>query len=304
MSDRKQSDRDRLDTRGLLDRYRVTSGKDFDLDRFASDDKPDFVHGKHEAETILEQGTARMAELQELLYANATWSLLVVIQAMDAAGKDSTIKHVMTGVNPQGVAVTSFKAPGPHELAHDFLWRVHQAVPARGMIGIFNRSHYEEVLVTRVHPEFLETAKLPAALIDGEDVWHQRIADIAAFEAYLGRQGVRVVKFFLNVGLDEQKERFLARLDEPDKTWKFSAADIEERERWPAYRKAYQAAIAGTATNEAPWYIVPADRKWFMRLVVAEAIVVALEGLNLTSPTVSDDDHAKLQKARERLAEN
>ena len=294
-------ERDRLDRRALLDRYRVTSGANFRLDGFASDDKPEVVPGKHKAEAILEQGTARLAELQELLYANASWSLLVVFQAMDAAGKDSTIKHVMTGINPQGVVVTSFKRPGPTELAHDFLWRAHNAVPARGMIGIFNRSHYEDVLVSRVHPDLLAATGLPEDLRDGDPLWRHRIDDIAAFESYLGRQGVRVLKFFLDVGLDEQKKRFLARLDDPRKTWKFEAADIEERRHWPAYREAYQAAIARTASKDAPWFIVPADRKWFMRLIVAEAIVATLEDLDLASPRVSEGERAKLDAARRHL---
>ena len=286
----------------LLDRYRVTSGHGFDLERFASNDLPDDIPAKHKAKGVLEAGIARLAELQELLYANANWSLLIVFQAMDAGGKDSTIKHVMSGINPQGVAVTSFKAPGPHELAHDFLWRVHRSAPARGMIGVFNRSHYEEVLVTRVHQEFLESAHLPPALRASETLWDDRIADIAAFEAYLGRQGTRIVKFFLNVGRDEQRERFLARIDDPAKHWKFDAADMRERALWPRYREAYQRAIAGTATAAAPWYVVPADRKWYTRLVVAEAIIEALESLDLTQPEASDSDAKERAKARRELA--
>ncbi len=301
MSSGKDARRDAGRMRDLLERYRVTSGDGFALGRFASDDLPEHAPDKHEAQAILQEGIARMAALQELLYANASYALLVVIQAMDAAGKDSTIKHVMTGINPQGVAVTSFKAPGPHELAHDFLWRVHKAVPARGMIGIFNRSHYEDVLVARVHPDMLETARLPAALVEAGDFWTRRIADIANFESYLARQGVIVLKFFLNVGLQEQKSRFLDRLDEPDKTWKFSIADIQERDHWPAYRQAYQAAIAGTATQAAPWYVVPADRKWFTRLVVAEAIITMLEDLKLESPKITDEERGKLAAARSTL---
>ena len=301
MSSGKDARRDAGRMRDLLERYRVTSGDGFALGRFASDDLPEHAPDKHEAQAILQEGIARMAALQELLYANASYALLVVIQAMDAAGKDSTIKHVMTGINPQGVAVTSFKAPGPHELAHDFLWRVHKAVPARGMIGIFNRSHYEDVLVARVHPDMLETARLPAPLVEAGDFWTRRIADIANFESYLARQGVIVLKFFLNVGLQEQKSRFLDRLDEPDKTWKFSTADIQERDHWPAYRQAYQAAIAGTATQAAPWYVVPADRKWFTRLVVAEAIITMLEDLKLESPKITDEERGKLVAARRTL---
>ena len=294
-------ERDAKQMRALLDRYRVTASEGFDLDGFASDDLPDDMPGKHEAKTLLAQGTERLAELQELLYANGTWSILVVLQAMDAGGKDSTIKHVMSGVNPQGVTVTSFKAPGPHELAHGFLWRVGRAVPRRGMIGIFNRSHYEDVLVARVHADRLEGTGLPPELIGSAQFWDDRIADIAAFEHYLARQGTKIVKVFLNVGRDEQKERFLARLDTPEKTWKFAAADLSERARWPDYRAAYQAAIAGTASGATPWYVVPADRKWFARLIVAEAVIEVLESLDLNPPAVAEDAEADLAAARERL---
>ena len=287
--------------RRMLERYRITSGIGLDLDGFASDDLPDNMPDKTEAKAVLDHGIARLAALQEQLYANATWSLLVVIQAMDAGGKDSTIKHVMSGLNPQGVSVTSFKAPGPHELAHGFLWRVGHAVPARGMIGIFNRSHYEDVLVSRVHPELLIAAKLPATLAGGDRFWADRIADITAFESYLSRQGTKIVKIFLNLGLDEQKKRLLARLDEPDKTWKFDPADLRERALWPRYRHAYQAAIAGTATEAAPWYIVPADRKWYARLVVAEAMITALDSLQLTTPQNTLDQREQLAVAREAL---
>jgi PPK2 family polyphosphate:nucleotide phosphotransferase len=301
MSGEETMERDAEAMREVLARYRVTSGNGFDLEARATDDLPDGLPGKHEAKGLLEQGTKRLAELQELLYANHTWSLLVVLQAMDAGGKDSTIEHVMSGVNPQGVNVTPFKAPGPHELAHGFLWRVGRVVPARGMIGIFNRSHYEDVLVSRVHDDTLDGTGLPAELIGGKHFWDHRLEDIAAFERYLERQGTRVIKIFLNVGRDEQKARFLKRLDEPEKTWKFSAADLAERARWPDYRAAYQAAIAGTATKSAPWYVVPADRKWFARLVVAEAMIAALEELDLKPPVVAKDDAAKLAKARKQL---
>lgn len=301
MSGSKDAEKERDLIRALLERYRVTSGDGFDLARHPTDDLPEDGPDKHEAKAILQQSTKRLAALQELLYANATCSVLVVIQAMDAGGKDSTIKHVMTGINPQGVVVTSFKAPGPHELAHDFLWRVHKAMPARGMIGIFNRSHYEEVLITRVHPKLLDAARMPPGLVEADDFWANRIADIAAFEAYLARQGTLVLKFFLNVGRDEQKRRFLDRLDDPDKTWKFSHADIAEREHRDAYSRAYQAAIAGTATKTAPWYVVPADRKWFTHLVVAEAIIAALDGLALDRPTLSEQERAELDGARRAL---
>ena len=293
--------RDAKAMRKVLARYRVTSGDGFDLDAFATDDRPDGLPGKHEAKALLKQGTRRLAELQELLYANGTWSLLVVLQAMDAAGKDSTIAHVMSGVNPQGVAVTSFKAPGPHELAHGFLWRVGRAVPARGMIGIFNRSHYEDVLVARVHDDRLAGTGLPAALVGGRHFWDHRLEDIGGFERYLARQGTRIVKVFLNVGRDAQKARFLKRLNTPEKTWKFSAADLAERALWPKYRAAYQAAIAATATKPAPWYVVPADRKWVARLIVAEAMIAALEDLELQPPKVAKEDAEKLADARRTL---
>ena len=287
--------------REALDRYRVTSGKHFDLDDHEPDDLPKSVPAKHDAKDLLDDGIERMAALQELLYANQSWSLLVVFQAMDAAGKDSTIKHVMSGVNPQGVRVSSFKAPSARDLGHDFLWRVHRELPSRGTIGIFNRSHYEDVLITRVHDGLVRDSGLPRGLATADELWRDRITDIAAFEAYLGRQGTRIVKFFLNVSEDEQKKRFLARLETPDKTWKFSSADLAERQLWPKYRKAYQAAIAGTATAAAPWHVIPADRKWYMRLMVAEAIVQALESLDLKSPKVPDDERQALRAAREKL---
>ena len=287
--------------RDALDRYRVTSGKGFDLDVHAPDDLPSGMPDKHDAKRWLAERTERLSALQELLYSNQSWSLLVIFQAMDAAGKDSTIKHVMSGVNPQGVRVTSFKVPGPVELGHDFLWRVHRELPSRGSIGIFNRSHYEDVLVARVHKDLVGESGLPRGLATSDDLWRERIADIAAFEAYLGRQGTRVVKFFLDVSPKEQKKRFLARLETPEKTWKFSAADLRERQHWARYRKAYEAAIGGTATAKAPWYVVPADRKWYMRLVVAEAIIQSLESLDLKPPKVLDDARRDLEIAREEL---
>ena len=250
---------------------------------------------------LLQEGIARLAEQQELLYAGATWSLLIVFQAMDAGGKDSTIKHVMSGINPQGVAVTSFKAPGPEERAHDFLWRVSGALPARGMIGIFNRSHYEEVLVTRVHPDLLDTQALPASLRGGPTFWERRLEDIAGFERHLTRQGTVVLKFFLNVSQDEQKRRLMARLDDPAKHWKFDAADLRERERWGDYMDAYGHAIAATASPEAPWFVVPADQKWFTRLVVVTAINEALAKLELHAIRLPQDMANELAAARERL---
>lgn len=292
---------DRKAMRHLLDRFRVTSGKHLKLKSFDTRNPvPDLIDKQHAA-ALLEHGVKELSELQERLYANATWSLLIVFQAMDAAGKDSTIKHVMTGVNPQGVVVTSFKQPGPEDLAHDFLWRIHRNAPARGMIGIFNRSHYEEVLVTRVHPEILAAQHLPPSLRAGAGFWDGRLEDIAGFERHLGRQGTRVLKFFLNVSPKEQKSRFLDRLNEPEKTWKFSPDDLTERARWDDYQAAYEAAIAGTATESAPWYIVPADQKWFMRLVVVAAIVETLRDLDLSLPKVASEKLQRFAEARKAL---
>ena len=291
----------RKDVRALLDRFRVTSGKGFKLKHHPTANPVPALVDKKQAPALLSRGTAELSALQETLYANATWSLLVVFQAMDAAGKDSTIKHVMTGVNPQGIAVTSFKQPGPEDLAHDFLWRVNRALPGRGTIGIFNRSHYEEVLVARVHPEILARQRLPPALTGGKRFWDNRLQDIAGFERHLGRQGTKVLKFFLHVGRDEQKSRFLDRLDEPDKHWKFSPADLGERERWDDYMTAYEAAIGATATEEAPWFVVPADHKWFMRLVVVAAIVEALRDLALSVPDVSPEVRDSFAEARAAL---
>ena len=289
------------EVRDLVARCRVTSGKHFRLDRHTTGNPEPDLFDKARALPLLKRGVADLSDMQETLYANSTWSLLLVFQAMDAAGKDSTIKHVMTGVNPQGVAVTSFKQPGPEDLAHDFLWRIGRALPARGTIGIFNRSHYEEVLVARVHPEILAAQRLPPTLRDGKRFWDHRLEDIAGFERHLGRSGTRVLKFFLHVGRDEQKRRFLDRLDEPDKNWKFSPSDLKERAHWDAYMSAYEEAIAATATEEAPWFVVPADHKWLTRLIVVEAVVAALRDLDLQSPTVPDDVKASFAEARAAL---
>ena len=224
-----------------------------------------------------------LSELQDKLYAQDRWGLLLVFQAMDAAGKDSTIKHVMSGVNPQGCQVSSFKAPSAEDLDHDFLWRCQRHLPERGRIGIFNRSYYEETLVVRVHPELLERQKLPQTLV-GEDIWKQRFRDIRHFESYLSRNGIVVRKFFLHVSHKEQKRRFLKRLDAPEKNWKFSAADVRERQHWPAYMEAYEDMIQHTASDQAPWYVVPADHKWFTRLVVAAAVIDSLLSLQLHYP--------------------
>lgn len=289
------------DIRDLVARCRVTSGKHFKLDRHTTGNPVPDLLDKAKGHALLKRGIAELSEMQETLYAHSTWSLLLVFQAMDAAGKDSTIKHVMTGVNPQGVAVASFKQPGPEDLAHDFLWRINRHLPARGMIGIFNRSHYEEVLVARVHPEILAAQGLPPSLTGGRHFWDHRLEDIAGFERHLGRSGTRVVKFFLNVGRDEQKSRFLDRLDEPDKNWKFSPSDVEERGRWDDYRTAYVEAIAATATEDAPWFVVPADHKWLMRLIVVAAVVEALRDLDLQPPVVSDAVKASFAEARAAL---
>ena len=282
----------------LLKRCRVTDGAGFRL----RDHDPADRHGVDAAagEALLAAGIERLAALQGKLFADGRHALLVVLQAMDAAGKDGTIKHVMTGVNPQGIQVSAFKAPGPEALAHDFLWRLHAAVPRRGMIGIFNRSHYEEVLVCRVHPELLEAQHLP----DGSGTaafWRHRLADIAHFEAYLARQGTAIVKVFLHISKAEQRRRFLARLETPEKLWKFSLADLRERERWENYQDAYEAAITATASKHAPWYVVPADHKWYAHLVVVEALIHAMERLHLHAPELSAEERSRLDDARKVL---
>jgi PPK2 family polyphosphate:nucleotide phosphotransferase len=284
----------------LLDKYRITDGAGFKLKDFDPADQGGRAITKEKADAMLADGVARLAALQTRLYAQDRWALLMSLQAMDAAGKDGTIKHVMTGVNPQGVVVTPFKQPGPDALDHDFLWRVHAAVPERGRIGIFNRSHYEEVLICRVHPALLDAQKLPDA-VRGKKFWKHRLEDIVAFEAYLARQGVAQMKVFLHLSRDEQKRRFLSRIDTPDKNWKFSTADLKERSFWDAYQDAYEAAIAATATREAPWYVVPADHKWFTHLIVVEAMIATLEGLKLENPTMPAAACAALNEARKAL---
>ena len=255
---------------------------------------------KERAQAYLTENLSELAAAQQLLYATDRHSVLVVLQAMDAAGKDGTIKHVMSGLNPQGCQVHAFKAPSHEELDHDFLWRIAKALPERGRIGIFNRSYYEDVLVVRVHPELLEHQKLPADLL-GKNIWKQRFEDINAFERHLWRNGTIIRKFFLQVSKKEQRKRFLERLDKPDKNWKFSSADLHEREYWNDYMKHFEEAIARTATKEAPWYVVPADHKWFTAVVVADAIVQALEGLDLSLPKATPAKRRELQAARRRL---
>jgi PPK2 family polyphosphate:nucleotide phosphotransferase len=279
--------------------YRVDNGKKFRLKDFEPDDTSG-VKSRKQAEKVLPLGIERMVDLQDKLYAQDRWAILLIFQAMDAAGKDGVIKHVMSGVNPQGCQVYSFKQPSAEELDHDFMWRTNKCIPERGRIGIFNRSYYEEVLVVRVHKELLEREKMPPSLVT-KDIWNERFADINAYEQYLSRNGVVIRKFFLNLSKDEQKRRFLKRLDEPDKNWKLSSADIAERERWPEYMTAYEEMIQHTATPHAPWYVVPADNKWYTRLVVAAAIVHALEDLNLHYPTVDADQRKELKAARAAL---
>lgn len=252
------------------------------------------------ARGVLARGTKQLADAQELLWASDTYALLVVFQAMDAAGKDSTIKHVMSGVNPQGVQVVSFKQPSSEELDHNFLWRIWRAVPERGRIGIFNRSHYEEVVALRVHPDWLSRQKLPPG-DRGDSFWADRCDDINAFEHHLARNGTKVVKFFLNVSRDEQKARFLKRLNNPDKIWKFSAADVAERSRWDEYLRAYEDAISATSTTWAPWYVIPADHKHVMQAMTCAVLADAIQSLNLEWPTVSDRERHENAKARQVL---
>jgi len=284
----------------LAKRYRVTSPrfrlKDVDPgDTLGLDD-----NDKTRAKQALQEGVAALADMQDRLYAQDRWALLLIFQAMDAAGKDGAIKHVMSGVNPQGCQVYSFKAPSAEELDHDYLWRCTRCLPERGRIGIFNRSYYEETLVVRVHPEILERQHLPAALMDGA-IWKQRYKEIRHFEQYLSGNGIIVRKFFLHVSRAEQRRRFLARIDDPSKNWKFSAADALERRHWREYMEAYEDTIRATATQEAPWYVVPADNKWFTRLVVAAAVADALDSLALEYPRVNKAQRKQLSEARAEL---
>ena len=283
----------------LAERYRVSDGKGFRLKDFDPADTWK-LKSKDHAQELLAHSVERLAGLQEKLYAQNNWSLLLIFQAMDAAGKDSTIKHVMSGVNPQGCEVTSFKAPTSAELDHGYLWRCHKVMPERGRIGIFNRSYYEEVLVVRVHRELLDKQKLPPKLVT-KNIWRERFEDIAALERYASRNGTVIRKFFLNVSKAEQKKRFLDRLDQPEKNWKFAAADLGERKHWPKYMDAYEDLIQHTATGHAPWYVVPADHKWFTRLVVASVVVETLESLKLEYPKVDAAQRRELAAARAAL---
>jgi PPK2 family polyphosphate:nucleotide phosphotransferase len=281
--------------------YVVDSGKGFRL----KDYDPGDTHGlksedKPEAKQWLEDGVKVLTELQDILYAQGNWALLIVLQGLDAAGKDSLIKHVTAGVNPQGVDVFPFKTPSAEELAHDFLWRTNQCLPARGKIAIFNRSYYEEVLVVRVHPELLDKEKIPGQLI-GNRFWRHRYEDINALERYLTRNGIVIRKFFLHISKEEQKRRFLARLEEPHKNWKFSAADIHERKYWDDYQDVYERMIRNTATEHSPWMVVPADNKWFSRLLVVALINDALQQLNLDYPKLTAAEEKELEDARKKL---
>jgi PPK2 family polyphosphate:nucleotide phosphotransferase len=276
--------------------FRVADGASFRLKHFDPAETLGLKSKEH-AREALEHGIARLCDFQEKLFAQDRWAILLVLQAMDAAGKDSTVKHVMSGLNPQGCSVTSFKAPSSEELDHDFLWRATRALPQRGRIGIFNRSYYEEVLVVRVHPEILSRERLSADLVSGK-IWQERFEDINAYERYLGRNGIVVLKVFLHVSKREQKRRFLERLDEPEKNWKFSATDVLERQHWDEYMDAYEEMIRNTSTKSAPWYVVPADHKWFSRVVVAEALVQTLDKLDLTFPQIDATKRKDLKKAR------
>jgi len=281
--------------------YRITDGKRFRL----KDIRPGDTHGlksefKTQAKELLERGVSWLADEQDKLYAQDRWSVLLIFQAMDAAGKDGTIKHVMSGINPQGCQVSSFKAPSSEELDHDFLWRCVKALPERGRIGIFNRSYYEEVLVVRVHEELLARQKLPATRVT-KKIWKERYQDISSFERYLARYGTLILKFFLHVSRNEQKKRFLERLDDPDKNWKFSTADAMERNYWNNYMAAYEDLIRHTACANAPWYVVPADNKWFTRLIVAAAIVDEIDKLDLAYPMVDKAKRRELAAVRRLL---
>jgi len=280
--------------------FRITTGRGFRLKDFDPADTRGLEVDKGEATELLKRGTEWLAQEQELLYAQDRWSLLLIFQAMDAAGKDSTIKHVISGLNPQGCQVYSFKQPSAEELDHDFMWRHAKCFPERGRIGIFNRSYYEEVLVVRVHPELLEQQRLPASCV-GKHIWNHRLADIEHFERYLTRQGTVILKFFLHVSREEQKKRFLDRLDKPQKHWKFQVSDVRERRFWSRYMEAYEEAITATASKRAPWFVVPADHKWFTRLVVAGAIVQAVEELRLSYPRVNPQKAKELKAARAML---
>ena len=280
--------------------FRFDGSGEFHLKAHKTDEKDDL--DKDKAQKILEANRKRLSDFQEKLYAQDRWSVLLVLQGMDASGKDSAVKHIFSGVNPQGCEVTSFKQPSTNELAHDFMWRCMIALPSRGRIGIFNRSYYEECLVTRVHRELLAKEKIPSRLIT-KNIWRERFEDISAFERYLARNGTVILKFFLNISKEEQRKRFLDRLDEPSKNWKFSMADVAERALWNRYMAVYQDIVRHTSTAVAPWYVVPADHKWFARVVIGSAIVSTLEGLNLRFPRADKASLQEFKKVRKALLE-
>ena len=280
--------------------FRVEEGSNFRLKDRPTDFTGDYNH-KQQAVEDLQKNILRLRELQQVLYADDTYSLLIIFQAMDAAGKDGAIEHVMSGVNPQGCQVISFKQPSAEERDHNYLWRCQKAVPERGRIGIFNRSHYEEVLIVRVHPEILQSQQLPDEIKNDKDIWKHRFKQIREWEDQLVSNGTQVIKFFLNVSKNEQKKRFLARIDEKEKNWKFSMGDVKERALWDDYMKAYEEAIEKTSTDKAPWYVIPADKKWFTRLAVSEVIVEKLESMDLRFPEVTDQHMAELLEAKKIL---
>jgi PPK2 family polyphosphate:nucleotide phosphotransferase len=282
--------------------FRIAKGEKFRLKDYDPADTGG-LKDKEKALKMLKRGVELLSHFQEKLYAQDRWAMLMIFQAMDAAGKDGAIKHVMSGINPQGCSVTSFKAPSSEELDHDYMWRAHKAIPERGKIGLFNRSYYEEVLVVRVHDEILGAQHLPKELI-GKDIWAKRYEDINNFEKYLANNGVIVLKFFLHLSKGEQKKRFLERLEMPEKNWKFSLADVKERNCWKDYQKAYEEMIQNTASKHAPWYVIPADNKWFTRLAVASAAIEALNSLDLQFPEVDKDKKKELQKVREALLQD
>jgi PPK2 family polyphosphate:nucleotide phosphotransferase len=283
-----------------INKFRVTEGEKLNLKDHSTDFTGDYT-AKDDAVKDLKSNIKRLKKLQNVLYADDKHALLIIFQAMDAAGKDGAIKHVMSGVNPQGTQVFSFKAPSAEEKDHAYLWRCMKATPEKGRIGIFNRSYYEDVLVVRVHPEILQNSQLPDDIKNNPNIWEQRFGQIRNFEKYLNENGIAVLKFFLNVSKEEQKERFLARIDTPEKNWKFSTADMNERGFWDNYQNAYKEAIQATSTEKAPWYILPADHKWFTRLAVSEIIAKKLESMDLKYPQVSQEHIDRLQEAKKVL---
>lgn len=282
------------------EKFLVKEGSTLDLKKHATDFTGDYTD-KKQAVKDLQANVEKLRALQDVLYADDSQSLLVIFQAMDAAGKDGAIEHVMSGVNPQGCHVVSFKQPSSEDRDHDYLWRCQKALPERGKIGVFNRSHYEEVLIVRVHPEILQSSQMPAAVKNDKNIWKKRFQHIRDWEQHLTENGTHVLKFFLNVSKEEQKQRFLSRIDEPEKNWKFSMGDVKERGHWDDYMKAYTEALSATSTANAPWYVIPADKKWFTRLAVSEIIVKKLESMKLSYPTVTEQHKIELAEAKKML---